>query len=239
MISINVLTNVGGTILSIVLFFVALGVLVTIHELGHFIAAKSFKVYCSDFSIGFGPKILKIKRKKGETRFSVGLFPLGGYVSMLGDEDNEATLEDDQVIPQNRTLTGISRWKRVIIMAAGIIMNFVLAYIIFFICASCFEQIQLNAYYDVNPTQVSKYLEDEGGKFSLNDQFIVKNYVYDTKEENPWQEYDAKKHGTEVSTINLLHKGYLTTASSEAKYIATLSYTFARGVNNTDSTRNI
>ncbi len=239
MISINVLTNVGGTILSIVLFFVALGVLVTIHELGHFIAAKSFKVYCSDFSIGFGPKILKIKRKKGETRFSIGLLPLGGYVSMLGDEDNDATLDDGQVIPQNRTLTGISRWKRIVIMAAGIIMNFVLAYLIFFICASCFQQIQLNAYYDVNETQVAQYLEDESQQFSRNDQFLVKNYVYIEKDSNPWQEYDAKKHGKEASTINLLHKGYLTTANSEAKYVATLSYTFARGVNNTDITRNI
>ena len=62
---INVLLNWadGNTWLGLLLFFVGLGLLVTIHELGHFIAAKSFKVYCSDFSIGFGPKIVKIKRK--------------------------------------------------------------------------------------------------------------------------------------------------------------------------------
>ena len=61
----NVLLSFNwNTLLSLVLFFIALGVLVTIHEFGHFIAAKSFKVYCTDFSIGFGPKIVKIKRKK-------------------------------------------------------------------------------------------------------------------------------------------------------------------------------
>lgn len=239
MISINVLTNVGSTILSIVLFFVALGVLVTIHELGHFIAAKSFKVYCSDFSIGFGPKIIKIKRKKGETRFSVGLLPLGGYVSMLGDEDNDATLDDGQVIPQSRTLTGIARWKRIIIMAAGIVMNFILAYIIFFICASCFEQIQPFAYYDVNPTQVSQYLEDTDGKFGTNDQFIVGQFVYEQNNENSsWQRFDPSKHSN-TAILNVLHKGYITNGVDETKYVATLSYSFARGLNNTDITRNI
>lgn len=239
MTSINVLTNVGGTILSIVLFFVALGVLVIIHELGHFIAAKTFKVYCTDFSIGFGPKILKIKRKTGETRFSLGLFPLGGYVSMVGDEDNEGTLDEGEVVPKNRTLTGIARWKRIIIMAAGIVMNFILAYIIFVICAGCFEQIQLNAYYDVNQEKVVQYLEDEGGVFSRNDQFLTKSYVYLENDSNPWQEFDPEKHGERASTVNLLHKGYVTTAEDDAKYVATLSYSFARGVNNTDITRNI
>ena len=51
------------TILSLLLFLVALGVLVSIHELGHLIAAKSFNVFCSDYSIGFGPKIIKYKTK--------------------------------------------------------------------------------------------------------------------------------------------------------------------------------
>ena len=78
--------NFLNTILSLILFFIALGVLITIHELGHFIAAKSFKVYCSDFSIGFGPKIVNIKRKNGETNFKIGVFPVGGYVSMYGEE---------------------------------------------------------------------------------------------------------------------------------------------------------
>ena len=77
--NINVLISFNwNTLLSILLFLIALGVLITIHEFGHFIAAKSFKVYCTDFSIGFGPKILKIKRKKGETTFSLGILPFGG-----------------------------------------------------------------------------------------------------------------------------------------------------------------
>lgn len=139
---INVLLNWadGNTWLGILLFFVGLGILVTIHELGHFIAAKSFKVYCSDFSIGFGPKIVKIKRKKGETKFSIGIVPLGGYVSMYGEEGDE--LPDGVQIPKSRSIAGISRWKRFIIFGAGIVMNFVLAYVIFFIACSCFPHYQ-------------------------------------------------------------------------------------------------
>ena len=126
------------TILSLLLFLVALGVLVSIHELGHLIAAKSFNVFCSDYSIGFGPKIIKYKRKGGETTFSIGILPLGGYVSMYGEEGE---IPDGTNVPRSRSLEGIKRWKRIIIMAAGIIMNFILAYVIFFISASCFPNI--------------------------------------------------------------------------------------------------
>lgn len=134
------------TILSIILFFIALGVLVTIHELGHFVAAKSCNVYCDTFSIGFGPKIAKFKRKKGETRFTIGIIPLGGYVSMYGEDAQEDSKEKDKSdetfnIPRKRSLQGVSRWKRLIIFAAGIIMNFILAYIIFFISAVSFPQL--------------------------------------------------------------------------------------------------
>lgn len=134
------------TILSIILFFIALGVLVTIHELGHFVAAKSSNVYCDTFSIGFGPKIAKFKRKKGETRFTIGIIPLGGYVSMYGEDAQEDSKEKDKSeetfnISRKRSLQGVSRWKRLIIFAAGIIMNFILAYIIFFISAVSFPQL--------------------------------------------------------------------------------------------------
>lgn len=144
-----------NTILSLILFLIALGVLITIHEFGHFVAAKSFKVYCQDFSIGFGPKILKIgrldpdekkkslifiKRKnpKAETNFSLGCIPLGGYVAMLGEDNDEIIKEAPEL--KGRSLEDISLWKRFIVMFAGIFMNFLLAFIIFFISASCFEQ---------------------------------------------------------------------------------------------------
>ena len=66
------------TLINIVVFILILGIVVLIHELGHFITAKSFGVYCSEFSIGMGPKIFS--RKKGETEYEIRALPIGGFV---------------------------------------------------------------------------------------------------------------------------------------------------------------
>ena len=73
------------TFLYILLFLVFLSVLIIIHELGHLAAAKAFRVYCLEYSIGMGPLIFKHKRKNGETQFSLRAIPFGGYVSMYGE----------------------------------------------------------------------------------------------------------------------------------------------------------
>ena len=104
-------------------FILVLGVIVLIHEIGHLITAKLFNVYCKEFAIGMGPKIWS--RKFGETEYSVRALPLGGFVAMAGEEgvDND--------VPYERSILGIKPWKRMIVMLAGITMNFVLAFVIF------------------------------------------------------------------------------------------------------------
>lgn len=126
-------------IISIVLFVIALGILISIHELGHLIAAKTFKVYCLEYSIGMGPKIFRRKRKNGETYFALRAIPFGGYVSMVGEETDEKDL--DIKVPKERSLVGISRWKKVIIFIAGVAMNFMLAYLIFLMSFLCFPTL--------------------------------------------------------------------------------------------------
>lgn len=125
------------TILYILLFIFCLSILITIHELGHLIAAKSFGVYCNEFSIGFGPALIHKKRKNGETFFSLRAIPFGGYVSMAGEGMKE---EENNPIPQERYLTSKSKWKRAIIMIAGITMNCVLALVVFFASEMFFTQ---------------------------------------------------------------------------------------------------
>lgn len=115
------------TIINILVFFFILGLIITIHEFGHFIAAKKFGVYCSEFSIGMGPKIFG--KKIGETEYQLRLLPIGGYVAMAGEADQEDN-ELFQNVPLERTLKGIKTWKKVIVMLAGVFMNFVLALII-------------------------------------------------------------------------------------------------------------
>lgn len=138
-----------STFLGILLALLALVTLIVIHEFGHFIAAKIFNVYVNEFSIGFGPLIFSKKRKTGETKFSIRWIPLGGYCSMIGEDIPEMTEEEvaslspsDQelyslykTLPSNRKLNGISRWKRCIILLAGITLNFVVGYLLFFFYA--------------------------------------------------------------------------------------------------------
>ncbi|MGL4774398.1 MAG: RIP metalloprotease RseP [Clostridium sp.] len=98
----------------------AFGLLIIVHELGHFIMAKVNGVYVEEFSIGMGPKIFTYKGK--ETAYSLGIFPIGGYVKMLGEEEN---VDDD------RSLSSKSPIRRISIVVAGAIMNFLLAIVIF------------------------------------------------------------------------------------------------------------
>lgn len=108
-----------------------------VHELGHLSAAKLFKVYCFEYSIGFGPKLFSKKRKKGETVFSIRAIPFGGYVSMYGED---VEIPEGITIDKSRSLDGIKKWKRAIILFAGVFMNAILAIVIFFLSNTCFEQ---------------------------------------------------------------------------------------------------
>ena len=117
-------------VLYILLFIVCLSTLIMVHELGHLATAKIFKVYCFEYAIGFGPKLFSKKRKNGETYFSIRAIPLGGFVSMYGEEES---IPEGLEIDPSRSLLAIKKWKRAIIMAAGVIMNFILAIVVFFI----------------------------------------------------------------------------------------------------------
>ena len=72
--------------LALIYFILILGLIVFIHELGHFIFAKKAGVHCYEFSLGMGPKIYSFRRKNGETTYSIRAFPIGGFVQMAGEE---------------------------------------------------------------------------------------------------------------------------------------------------------
>lgn len=121
------------TILNLVVFLLSICVLVCVHELGHMSMAKLFNVYCYEFSIGMGPAIYQKKPKPGskqETIFSIRCAPVGGYVSMAGEDDGEQNSEVK--VPKERTIEGISHPKKAIIMVAGVVINFIVGYLLFF-----------------------------------------------------------------------------------------------------------
>ncbi len=116
-----------GAIQNTVFFLIFLGVLVTVHELGHFLAAKWAGVKVLKFSIGFGPKIISFTR--GETEYQIAWLPLGGFVRMAGDMAGDTVGEgpEPELAPeeQKRGFLAAPWWKRAIIVAAGPAMNLI------------------------------------------------------------------------------------------------------------------
>ncbi|HMK50391.1 MAG TPA: RIP metalloprotease RseP [Thermodesulfovibrionales bacterium] len=112
--------------MSILSAIILLGVIIFVHEFGHFLFAKLLKVRVEKFSLGFGPKI--IGKKHGETEYLISAIPLGGYVKMLGETpDNELTEEEKPFAFNTQRL-----WKRFAIIFAGPFFNIVFAAVIFF-----------------------------------------------------------------------------------------------------------
>ena len=112
-------------ILSAIKIIILLGFLIFIHELGHFTVAKLCKVKVNEFAIGFGPTIWKKQGK--ETKYALRLFPLGGFVSMEGEEERS---ED------SRSFSKASIPKRIAIVVAGATVNIIFAVVIYFIISA-------------------------------------------------------------------------------------------------------
>lgn len=100
-----------------------LGILITVHEAGHFMAARLTGIPVAKFSIGMGPKLLRWKSRKHDTEFYLCLIPLGGYCAFVGEDD----LGDDPQAAQAFISQPV--WKRALTVAAGPLMNFVLAFV--------------------------------------------------------------------------------------------------------------
>src|SRR5450432_4286008 len=107
-------------------FIVLLSVLIFVHELGHFLAAKALNVKVTRFSIGFGPRIFAFT--KGETEYRVAWIPLGGYVKMAGEQPH------DEVSPEDakRSFLNQAPWKRAAIVVAGPVFNLIFPIIAYF-----------------------------------------------------------------------------------------------------------
>ena len=139
-------------IIAVILFLFSLTAIVAIHEAGHLSMAKLFNVYCQEYSIGFGPAILKKRRKGGETYFSIRAIPFGGYVSMYGEE---MQLEEGVVVPPERSIEGIKKWKKIIVVSAGVILNAVTALLLFFISNVAFPVIRTTSLAKVEATSMA------------------------------------------------------------------------------------
>ena len=108
----------------IVLAILAFGIIIAIHELGHYLSAKALNVKVNEFAIGMGPKLLSKQGK--ETLYTLRALPFGGFCSMEGEHE-----EDEE--PDPRSFLSQKRWRRIVILVSGSLANFIAAFLIIFI----------------------------------------------------------------------------------------------------------
>ena len=153
-------------ILYILLALLVFGVLVLIHEGGHFLFARLFKVSLEEFSIGMGPKLLSRKSKKSGIVYSLRLLPIGGFVAMVG-EDEES--EDENAFCNKPV------WQRMIITAAGATVNLLAGFIAMMILVAC----------------TSTFGSTTVAEFIPKDVFVEQGYEYFSSEEAGLREGDT------------------------------------------------
>ncbi len=116
-------------IFSLIIFILVLGLIILIHEFGHFICAKKSGVHIYEFSIGMGPLLFTHKGKDG-IHYNIRALPIGGFVQMAGE-----VYEDDGEIPKEKFMCNRPWYQRLMILVAGVFNNFILAIVLLFILA--------------------------------------------------------------------------------------------------------
>lgn len=166
--------------LKILIAIVVFSLMVIMHEFGHFISARIFKVRVNEFAIGMGPKLFGIKGK--ETEYTLRLFPIGGFCSMVGEDESD---------PSPDALCNKPVWQRLIIMAAGAIMNILFGFIITCVIVTASENIggRRVAVFDENA------MSNQNGGLVENDEIlkIGSHNIYTTSDVSYYVLHDGIK----------------------------------------------
>ena len=123
------------TIITVIIFLIVLAVLIFVHELGHFLLARACGIRVDSFKIGFGPKVVSWHfkgkdGKPGETEYGVNWIPFGGYVNIYGENPDEQNL-DVKGSDAHRSFSLKPRWKQAIVLVAGVLFNFIFAWLLY------------------------------------------------------------------------------------------------------------
>ncbi|MBQ2793558.1 MAG: site-2 protease family protein [Clostridia bacterium] len=164
-----------GTAFTVIIALLVFGFLIFIHEFGHYITARLFKVTINEFSIGMGPKLVTYTSKKTNIQYSLGMFPIGGYVAMVGEDE-----ESDDPNAFNKK----PAWQRFIITAAGATVNIVAGFLAMIIIVSCVNTA--NTVY--------------GG--IVNDERLTESYGTDTLDLSVRSDASGLRVGDEIVKIN-------------------------------------
>lgn len=194
-----------GIVIAILIF----GIIVTVHEFGHFICAKLSGIKVLEFSVGMGPKLLQ--KKKGETKYSLRLLPLGGYCAMEGED---STNEDA------RSFRNAKLWKRMVVLAAGAGMNFILGFTALIIFVSMMDAVPTTNVNNFLRTEnedgsVTYYAESHETGLEIGDRILSidgtrifstldLNYVFETFDNTKAHEVVVRRNGSRKTLENVI-----------------------------------
>lgn len=165
----NIFSYLQSGLSAVIPFVILLGILIFVHELGHFLVARWCGVRVEVFSLGFGKKLLKYK--KGDTTYALSLIPLGGYVKMFGEQPGDNISEEDKKF----SFTHKTVWQRIAVVLAGPLMNFFFAVFIFFAVALMGEEAKTPIIGDVTVNSPAHTAGFRSGDriLSINEKTVV------------------------------------------------------------------
>ncbi len=171
------MSYVGSTLGTLISFLIVLSIVVVIHELGHFLSAKLFKIRIDTFSLGFGKRLFGWTR--GGTDYRLSAIPLGGFVKLAGELSEEATGKPDEFLSH-------PRWQRIIVYVMGPVMNALLAIVLF--STIYMTGVNVPSYPDQNP--IVGYVEK--GSPAERAGFVVGDLIVhiDGKKVSTWNDVD-------------------------------------------------
>jgi regulator of sigma E protease len=229
--------------LNLIYFIIILGIIVLVHEFGHFIFAKMFGIYVYEFAIGMGPKLFHLKSKKGETEYSIRAIPIGGFCSLAGEDLDS---DDKEKIPNDRRLQSKPVWQRFLVMFFGAGNNFILAFLLLLVIAFGWGAISskpvISELVSGNPAEeagleVGDYiLKINGHKIKTSDDISIYLQVEDksepitftVKRDGEELDIDVTPVKEEVDGSSIYRVGIVSQGEVERGFIPSIKYAFTK-----------
>lgn len=217
-----------------VYFILILGITIFVHELGHFIFAKRAKIHVYEFALGMGPKIFSFNRKNDETTYAIRLFPIGGFVQMAGE-----TNEEDNDVSKDKLLTSKTWKERFLTIIAGIVFNFIFAFILLFIIGLFYgsqplkpivkETVEGSIAYKAGLKSNDQIIELNGKKIISLDHFLLEL----SKKELDQIEFKLKNNN-EIRTVSFKfdseNLGIMLDGRVKTGFVNAISYAFFKTI---------
>ena len=209
--------------LTVIYLIIMLGILIFVHELGHFIAAKKIGVYVSEFALGMGPKIFSFRRKKKNdpTEYSLRLLPIGGFCAMAGEVNED---QQELKLNKNQYMCNRSKWERFLILIAGVTMNVITAFVILFFQALIYGSTEQKSIVGYAPSgyPISESGIEEGDRVIKLNGYRVNTWdkltlILNFKNKNDSYEFVVKKTDGSIKTYNVIPKTEVDEAGNETK----------------------